>query len=693
VSERFRNRIDALEERFFVGREQETAKFARLLRGELEDVRILNIYGTGGMGKSTLLGRFERMALDGGALFLALDSRDFHHSPDDLGRALHGRLAALAAPAGGEAAGEEGIAYAVWRLNEEANRRKVFLAFDTFEEFGDLEHWLRETFLPMLDIRIALVLAGRHSLRGGWVTSPAWRQVTLRMPLGQLRAEEAKAYLLRQGVEDPAVVASILLRTQGHPLSLSLAAHYYRIRQDEAADEGGFAGDSELSLSLAEVWLREVPEPLRELTEAAAALRSFNQETLSAALGRPVDAAEFERLAGLSFVRTTQRGWMVHDLVREAVAKQLRLRSPELYQRLVGRIARHYYQRIVGSKRKESMAWEMAEMVGYLGSSIMRAYMNKHLTYASYYLEPLSAENVAEATAYKERWGAQAGLHRERWVDPESGEEIDLSFHVDKEAPVIRSIDFEEMLALEPDAVRLYRDAAGDIAGFYAIVPIHEGTFDYLRSQPYSRAYFESRTPEQEAALRTPRSQPAGWFVRGVNVARPGDPQGTFTSFQALFSLLLRGGLIVVSPPPVPLFQDVYRGLGFEEMPDLYHRDYDGRTPAPTFVLDTRGPRLGAYLKRLVSDLAPAGEAAPEPAAPAPSGLSGQLSARELEVVDLVAEGLTNPEIAERLFVSEVTVKKHLTSIFQKTGLKNRGALIKAVASGVRSVGVERNNE
>jgi len=687
VGERFRNRIDALEERFFVGREQETAKFARLLHGEMEDVRILNIYGTGGMGKSTLLSRFERMAQDAGALFLTLDSRDFHHSPDDLGGALHSRLAALAASDGGAGTSvEEGIAYAVWRLNEEANRRKVLLAFDTFEEFGDLEHWLRETFLPMLDVRIALVLAGRHSLRGNWVTSPAWRQVTLRMPLGQLREEEARAYLRRQGFDDPAVVASILLRAQGHPLSLSLAAYYYRIRNDGFAAESGFAADSELSLSLAEVWLREVPEPLRELTEAAAALRSFNQETLSAALDRQVDAAEFERLAALSFVRTTQRGWMVHDLVREAVARQLRLRSPELYQRLLGRIVRYYYQRIVESKRKAAMAWEMSEIVGYLGSSIMRAYMNKHLTYASYYLEPLSAANIAEANVYKERWGAQAGLHRERWVDPESGEEIDLSFHLGQEAPVIRSIDFEELLTLEPDAVRLYRDAAGDIAGFYVIVPIHEGTFDYLRSRPYSRAYFESRTPEQAAALRTPRSQPAGWFIRGVNVARQGDPQGTFTSFQALFSLLLRGGLLVVSPPPVPLFQGVYRGLGFDEVPDLYHRDYDGRTPTPTFVLDTRGPRLGAYLRRLVSDLAPApGEsAAAAPAAPQLPGLLGQLSARELEVVDLVAEGLTNPEIAERLFVSEVTVKKHLTSVFQKTGLKNRGALIKAIAAGGR---------
>ena len=49
-----------------------------------------------------------------------------------------------------------------------------------------------------------------------------------------------------------------------------------------------------------------------------------------------------------------------------------------------------------------------------------------------------------------------------------------------------------------------------------------------------------------------------------------------------------------------------------------------------------------------------------------------ELSSREKEVVALVASGLRNREIAERLFISEQTVKTHLSNIFQKLGLGDR---------------------
>ncbi len=55
---------------------------------------------------------------------------------------------------------------------------------------------------------------------------------------------------------------------------------------------------------------------------------------------------------------------------------------------------------------------------------------------------------------------------------------------------------------------------------------------------------------------------------------------------------------------------------------------------------------------------------APRPAA--------TLSAREREVLDLVAEGLANKQIARRLSIAERTVKAHLTSIFQQIGVTDR---------------------
>ena len=57
-----------------------------------------------------------------------------------------------------------------------------------------------------------------------------------------------------------------------------------------------------------------------------------------------------------------------------------------------------------------------------------------------------------------------------------------------------------------------------------------------------------------------------------------------------------------------------------------------------------------------------------------PSPLPAGLTAREVEVLTLVAEGRTNREIASALFLSEHTVARHLQNIFAKTGVTSRTA-------------------
>jgi NarL family two-component system response regulator LiaR len=55
-----------------------------------------------------------------------------------------------------------------------------------------------------------------------------------------------------------------------------------------------------------------------------------------------------------------------------------------------------------------------------------------------------------------------------------------------------------------------------------------------------------------------------------------------------------------------------------------------------------------------------------------PQGLGQDLSQRELEVLELLAEGLSNAEIAERLFVSVAAVKYHVSNVLSKLGATNR---------------------
>jgi len=72
-----------------------------------------------------------------------------------------------------------------------------------------------------------------------------------------------------------------------------------------------------------------------------------------------------------------------------------------------------------------------------------------------------------------------------------------------------------------------------------------------------------------------------------------------------------------------------------------------------------------AVTKRVIKQFASAPR--PEP----PEGID-QLTDRELEVLRLMADGRSNAEIAEQLFISETTVKTHVTHILQKLDLRDR---------------------
>jgi DNA-binding NarL/FixJ family response regulator len=75
-----------------------------------------------------------------------------------------------------------------------------------------------------------------------------------------------------------------------------------------------------------------------------------------------------------------------------------------------------------------------------------------------------------------------------------------------------------------------------------------------------------------------------------------------------------------------------------------------------------------AITRRLIEDFCNS----PAPGAPVAGAAAGGLSERELGVVRLVAQGLSNAEIAARLYLSEATVKSHIARILAKLGLRDR---------------------
>lgn len=68
---------------------------------------------------------------------------------------------------------------------------------------------------------------------------------------------------------------------------------------------------------------------------------------------------------------------------------------------------------------------------------------------------------------------------------------------------------------------------------------------------------------------------------------------------------------------------------------------------------------------------------APDAATARPAGPGGELSDREVEVLGQIAIGLTNAEIAERLYVSVRTVETHRAHIHQKLDVRTRAELVR----------------
>jgi DNA-binding NarL/FixJ family response regulator len=81
----------------------------------------------------------------------------------------------------------------------------------------------------------------------------------------------------------------------------------------------------------------------------------------------------------------------------------------------------------------------------------------------------------------------------------------------------------------------------------------------------------------------------------------------------------------------------------------------------------------------------------PATAPPTPPAALGELTPRERDVLDLLVNGLTNPEICRRLVISDATTKTHVAHILHKLGLRDRvQAVIYAYETGLITPGSVR---
>ncbi|MDR6883988.1 LuxR C-terminal-related transcriptional regulator [Bacillus sp. 3255] len=677
------------ESEWLVGRKREIDEFLQLLEASPKPYKILNVFGTAGIGKSSLLDEFQRLARAGGTWTLSIDSEGDVKTPEALCEHI---LRLLPAGTAGRATETTDLPVTCLQaLNQLASERQVVLFIDVYEQMESMDQWLRDYFLKKLDNNILTVIAGRHSLSEAWHLSPVWRRQLTRMALSELDYTAVARFAENTYITDEKTIGRIWRYSKGHPLTLSLITFLFS--QPDYEDRAEHPGGDESLPYLISQWLREVPgEHLRPYIEAACVLRHFNQESLSFVTEREITASEFYQLIRFSFIRRVDRGYTVHSLMRDAVARELLSRTPSHYEKVRVRALQYYYKRLTDGSKTAPDRREGFELMYYIGDSLIRAFMNWFELSPRHY-ETVGSHHLAELEAYVAKRKATAKDTRIELYDPQTNGHFNFNLTAQEASFTVHKLDFKALFSLGYDVVRAMRDADDSIIGIAVVIPIHRDTLPYLRKAPRSSVYFNSLSPEMNERLSVPAHTRAGWFIETIDTADYADASQQAAIGHLLHALIFTGELLVESPAPIPYFIQTHLSLGFEIAPNGRHTNYDGETPTDTFILDMQNEQVVAYIHRMLAltgqqmllqqeaaaTLQQIPPAVQEEAAAALDRISlrTDITSREKEVAKLLEAGFTNKEIAATLYISEVTVKKHMKSMFAKLDAVNRTQLLK----------------
>ncbi|RME57048.1 MAG: ATP-binding protein [Caldilineae bacterium] len=321
--------LTAARRRFFVGRRAELELFSQALLAGESPFAVLYLFGPGGVGKTTLLREYARLAAEHGRAVYRLDGRDIEPSPPGFLHALSQAISAGTSPL---------------TLNDLPILPPSVLFLDTYERLTPLDNWLRETFLPALPAHLLVVIAGRQPPSEPWRTDPAWRDLTRIISLRNLRPEESRQLLTTLDV--PAMLQEAVLNVAyGHPLALVLLADWLALGAT-TAEEVSLEQATDAVHLLVERFMQDVPTPLhRQALEICALARVTTEALLVEVLGEEAAPALFAWLRGLSFIEAGPDGIFPHDLVRDVLEADLRWRNPEAWRQLYRQVRHHLGRR------------------------------------------------------------------------------------------------------------------------------------------------------------------------------------------------------------------------------------------------------------------------------------------------------------------------------------------------------------
>ncbi len=685
------SKLAEIELRRFVDRKAQRQLFELALASKDRKWQILNLFGPTGIGKSVLLNAFKRQFSSHDHLFILTDTDELEDSPDRFLVMLHHRIEPLVWM---RDTSLDSVIEAVHNLIDDGIH--ITFAFDHHNKANTFNRWLRETFLPQLPPQCIIVVASRHPLEEWWGGDSTWNQLIKPLPLSNFTFEESTTYLKAHGINNRHQIRQAWHFTDGLPLALSMVASVVEREGPEAIQN--LSQRTDLTQKLVQHWHKETSsEGICELVEAASIVRCFNLDLLSQLVQHDIDIELFEKFISASFVQSTQHGWALHSLVRETLARNFKNRTPSKYNDMRARALLHFGRVATqpGSEQQRSSALE--ELFYMLGDGLVRAalYDQQGQEGNTLYIETATPADFADIGEYMEEWRQKHGTL--------AGTKVDL-YDRDRQSPSPQwiakeplepeLINFNELINKIPGSVKLLRDTQNRLRGLSVIFPVNKLTQHYLSQAPVTRTYIAHMDQQQLETLAATPADTCHWFVRLIDVRDEEDNIARAAIFRELTSLLIRPVAFITSTP-LPFYQSLLTQFGFVQTQWPAHTDFGAERVAPYFMLDLRGEKFVHYIRQMISSqtgdealqkLSPAlaamiidqtKQAVKEEQGQARTELLQPLTKREREVALGAVEGLANCAIAARLEVSEVTIKKHMSSIFEKVGVRNRRELIK----------------
>jgi hypothetical protein len=323
------DRLNSARERQFVGRVAEQELWAAALASETPPFSVLWLCGPGGIGKTSLLGRFARAARGAGVSPVSLDVRNLVPSPDSFHALLRDALAI--GPSDDP----------ILRLKDGQRRA---LLIDTAEILGPLEAWLRRELIPRLPADCLTAIAGRNPPEPGWRGDPGWSELLRVISLRNLAPEDSRTLLRLRGIPENRH-ERLISATHGHPLALSVVAEVMRQTADAELSQPERSPD--VVRALLERFSHDAPDDRhRTALHAAAHARVTNEALLRDAIGCSAVTELYDWLCSLSFVEQGPEGLHLHDIAAETLDIDLRRRDPVRHAELHARLRKPIVERL-----------------------------------------------------------------------------------------------------------------------------------------------------------------------------------------------------------------------------------------------------------------------------------------------------------------------------------------------------------